>query len=116
MFDSEKETVDLGFNQAILVRHAWQKFRARLEKVRTLGDALTLLQQTTPIGAPSHKFYINLADFFRTYDPPRQAGLDELAAYRQLVEQLVAENALSPEKGAEIVAALAQASLGTHPS
>lgn len=108
--DSQKDTVDLGFDRAALIAHAWDKFRPKLDAVRSLDEALALLTETTAVGSPSHAFYANLTEFLRTWEPPRHAWTEELAAYRRLVERLVSENALDAGLGAKALAAITSSS------
>ncbi|QEL15607.1 hypothetical protein [Limnoglobus roseus] len=108
MLESHRETIEVGFNQALLARHAWERFHLRLAAAQTLEDALAVVREATPVGSPSYSFYVNLAEFLRTWEPPQHARPEELKAYAELVGRLVAARAITPEAGELITASLAR--------
>ncbi len=111
MADSQKTTVNITADWQRLERHAWEKFRPRLEAVRSLADVHALLADAPPVGSPSSPFFSNLAFFLVTFRPAPGTGPDELALYEPLLQRLAAAGDLDRRDAAVGLAVIRNAAV-----
>jgi hypothetical protein len=90
-------------------RRAWEAFRPRLEALRTMTQAVQLMNEAPPADAPGRRYHQNLGFFLGAFTVPVATSYEEKDLYLQFVQRLNAANELRPNGGKKVVEALQRA-------
>jgi hypothetical protein len=83
----------------------WNDFVERLATLRTLEDALKLVDAAPPPDAPGRRFYSNLGFFLQYFAVPFGSGATERSLYLRFIARLDEAGVLKPDARGEIEAA-----------
>lgn len=87
----------------------WASFRSKLDALRTLEDAWSLVAEAPRPDTPGRRYYSNLNFFLEEFRVPMNSTSDEKALYAQFIERLDAAGTLKPGAGQSVLQELTSA-------